>query len=70
MLLTNQNFINLISTPERFTTEYVVIDTSVPSNGLDIALAGGFLIKLSHEYFKCKRSVAETLELSIISEYA
>lgn len=69
MLLTYQNFLELASTP-RFTTEYVVIDASIPSDGLDIAQAGGFLYKLSHEYYKCKRSVAEDMELSIISDYA
>lgn len=68
MLLTNQDFLNVFK-PTVYTTDYVVIDSTVASSGLTIAQAGGFLYKLSSDYYRCKRSVAEDLELSIISDY-
>ena len=61
--------INLFETKPEPKSEYVIVDTSVNTGGVQIAQSGGFLEKMAGEYFKCKRIVAENLGLSIISEW-
>ena len=61
--------INLFETKPEPKSEYVIVDTSVNTGGVQIAQSGGFLEKMAGEYFICKRIVAENLGLSIISEW-
>lgn len=69
MYLSMQDFLDTATKSPVYTTDYVVIDTSVASDGLILAQAGNFLYRLSSDYYRCKRSIAEQLELSIISDY-
>lgn len=66
----NLNNVIDVCKPEPSTSEWVVIDQSSSSkDGFDLAQVGGFLEAVSPPYYKCKRIVANNLDLSIISEY-
>ena len=50
-------------------SEYVIISKQESNKGgFLIADGGGFLLSQGGEFYKCKRSVAETLELYIIAD--
>lgn len=50
-------------------SEYVVISKQESNEGgFLIAEGGGFLLSQGGEFYKCKRTVAETLELFILAD--
>ena len=50
-------------------SEYVIISKQESNKGgFLIAEGGGFLLSQGGEFYKCKRTVAETLELYIIAD--
>ena len=61
------NMLNNLTPREK--SEYVIISKQESNKGgFLIAEGGGFLLSQGGEFYKCKRSVAETLELYIIAD--
>jgi hypothetical protein len=49
--------------------EVVICKNLSPEGGFNIAMKGGFLTDLGSDFYKCKRILAENLNLHVIGNY-
>lgn len=59
----------MMDKPVEKTLEVVICKQLSPEGGFKIALQGGFLTDLGSDFYKCKRVLAENLNLHVISNY-
>lgn len=59
----------MMNKPSEKTLEVVVCKHLSPSGSFDIALSGGFLTDLGDDFYRCKRVLAENLNLHVITNY-
>jgi hypothetical protein len=60
---------SMMDKPSEKTFEVVICKQLSPEGAFNIALDGGFLTDLGSDFYKCKRILAENLNLEIISNY-